>query len=358
MNSLAQPLQELNESSRLFFVLSGEHSSLPAAEVRAILESNRFQYESASESYRLLTLSAPVEALKAVSERSLMYDSSGLLLGEAEANSQEIEAAVKNLPLERLAENVGTFAVRSVRLGGVNKSLGRVNLERDVGSVIKGLVPRLTVKLRGPDLTFVCVISEGKCLLGVSLFRKPSGLIAPRLPRRRPAFHPSTMPPKIARCMVNLARSVPGGTFADPFSGVGGIVLEAAVIGSRIVGSDANLRMLRGARRNLKHFGFEAEGFLNSDARYMPLRELDAIATDPPYGRGSSTLGMKVNMLVQEFLEGAKSSLKKAAHLCISAPVEVNVEDYSREAGFKVKDRHTARVHRSLTRQFVVLQNP
>jgi tRNA (guanine10-N2)-dimethyltransferase len=357
MISLLQSLQELDQSSRLFFVLSGEHSSLPAAEVRAILESNRFEYGNESESYRLLTLSAPVEALKPVSERSLMYDSNGLLLGESEADNRGIERLVKSLPMERLTESSGTFAVRSIRLGGVNKSLGRVNLERDVGSIIKELVPRLAVRLRDPDLTFVCIISKDKCLLGASLFRKPSGLIAPRLPRRRPAFHPSTMPPKIARCMVNLARSVPGGTFADPFSGVGGIVLEAAVIGSRIVGSDANLRMLRGARRNLKHFGFEAEVFLNSDARYMPLRELDAIATDPPYGRGSSTMGMKVNMLIREFLEEAKSSLKKSAHLCISAPVEVNVEDYSRQAGFKVKERHTARVHRSLTRQFVVLQN-
>ena len=357
MNSLAQSLPEIGQSSRLFFVLSGEHSSLPAAEVRAILEAHEFEYESVSESYRLLTLTAPIGALKSVSERSLMYDSSGLLLGESDADSRQIQRLVRNLPMERLTENAATFAVRSVRLGGVNKSLRRVNVEREMGSVIKDMVPRLTVKLRGPDLTFVCIIHEDKCLLGTSLFRKPSGLIAPRLPRRRPAFHPSTMPPKIARCMVNLARSVPGGTFADPFSGVGGIVLEAAVIGSRIVGLDANLRMLRGARRNLKHFGLDAEGFLHSDARYMPLRELDAIATDPPYGRGSSTMGVKVNALVQEFLEGAKGSLKKAAHLCISSPVEIDVEDYSRQAGFKVKERHLARVHRSLTRQFVVLQN-
>ena len=142
MNSLAQPLQEVDQSTRLFFVLSGEHSSLPAAEVRAILESSGFEYKIEFESYRLLTLTAPAESLKAVSERSLLYDSNGLLIGESEADSRELERLIKDLPIERLSKRASTFAVRSVRLGGVNKSLGRVNLEREVGSIIKGLVPR------------------------------------------------------------------------------------------------------------------------------------------------------------------------------------------------------------------------
>jgi tRNA (guanine10-N2)-dimethyltransferase len=165
------------------------------------------------------------------------------------------------------------------------------------------------------------------------------------------------MPPKIARCMVNLARARPGATFADPFSGVGGILIEAAVIGCNILGMDASLRMLRGARRNTKYFGLEASGFLRIDAREMPLREIDAMATDPPYGRGSSTMGAKVSNLVEDFLAGAKWSLNRGGHICISAPVEVDVEGYARAVGFTVKERHLLRVHRSLTRQFVVLQN-
>jgi tRNA (guanine10-N2)-dimethyltransferase len=242
-------------------------------------------------------------------------------------------------------------------LGGTAKSVRRVNLEGRIGSVLKGSLPGLRVQLKNPDLVFAGVLYDEKFMLGVSSYSKPSGLIAPRLPRRRPVFHPSTMPPKIARCMVNLARAARGSRFADPFSGVGGIAIEAAVIGCKVVGVDAALRMLKGARRNLKHFGLEAEGYLNADARQLPMHDLDAIATDPPYGRGSSTMGAKVTALVKEFLEGAKSSLKKNAHLCISTPAEVQVEDYAREAGFVFRERHLARVHRSLTRQFVVLQN-
>jgi tRNA (guanine10-N2)-dimethyltransferase len=357
MNSVTESLQEPSRVSRLFFVLSGEHASLPAAEVEAILESNAIEFKEETQSYRLLTLTAPSAALKAVSERSLMYDWCGFSLGECRAEEGEIEDFVKGHPIEQIVGAAKSFAVRSVRLGGVNKSIRRVDLESKVGGVVKDMVPGMQVRLQAPDLTFACVLYEDRFLLGVSGYMKPSGLIAPRRPRKRPVFHPSTMPPKIARCMVNLARSKPGVVFADPFSGVGGIAIESAVIGCRVVVVDASLRMLRGARRNLKHFELAAEGFLHADARSLPVRGLDAVATDPPYGRGSSTMGTKVTALVSEFLGGAQSSLKKGAHICISAPVEVDVEGYAHQAGFVLKEKHLARVHRSLTRQFVVLQN-
>ncbi len=357
MEELAEPSRNSEEKSRLFFVLSGEHESLPTAEVRAILESAEFQVPTVGKSYRLLLVEGPRQVLKLISERSLMYDWCGIALGECEADEQQIRKLVTSLPLGNITANAASFAVRSARLGGVNKTLRRVNLERDVGSIVKQKVPRLKVQLEDPDLTFACVLFDNSFLLGVSSYFKRSGLIAPRRPRKRPVFHPSTMPPKIARCMVNLARASPSGTFLDPFSGVGGISIEAAVIGCRIVAMDASPRMLRGARRNLRYFDLDSLGFLYGDARHAPLHDLDAIATDPPYGRGSSTMGAKTDNLIKDFLAGAAPCLKKGSHLCISSPVEIQIEDYAREAGFRMKERHLAKVHRSLTRQFVVLQN-
>jgi len=358
MNSVTELLEQSNQQSRLFFILSGEHDSLPAAEIKAIIESEGFNYSSAISSYRLLTLTAPSDALRKVSERSLMYDWCGVHLGECDADERQILNFVKNQPLEELTKGVRSFAVRSARIGGAAMALRRVNLERDVGSVVKESVPRLAVRLMDPDLTFVCVLYESKFLFGLAGFRKPSGLMAPRRPRKRPVFHPSTMPPKIARCMVNLARATPGSTFADPFCGVGGILIEAAVIGCNVLGIDASTRMLRGARRNLKYYGLDTLGFVNADARTPPYRGgLDAIATDPPYGRGSSTMGVKMSTLIMEFLEGAAQLLRKGGHLCISAPFEVDVEGYARDGGFTAKESHLARVHRSLTRRFSVLQN-
>jgi len=347
----------VDKQARLFFILSGEHDSLPAAEVRAIIESEHLTVSSPIGSYRFLTLTASPTALKLVAERSLMYDQCGVLLGECVAEQREIERFVRSQRLDELAKAADNFAVRSTRIGGVTRSIARTNLERDVGAVVKESVPRLHVKLKDPDLTFECILDGGKFLFGVSGFKKPSGLMAPRRPRKRPVFHPATMPPKIARCMVNLARAIPRSSFADPFCGVGGILIEAAVVGCRVTGLDASRRMLRGARRNLHHFKLDAQGFLNADARHLPLHGLEAIATDPPYGRDSSTMGAGVSGLVRDFLSGSKDSLKKDAHICISAPREVELETYAQEAGFITKEKHYVRIHRSLTRQFVVLQN-
>lgn len=357
MEPITRPQDSLPKKRRLFFVLSGEHASLPAAEVEAILESAGLGSATLSKSYRLLIVEAPERVLKTISERSLMYDSCGIVLGECEADEDRIHQLVRGLALEDLARGSESFAVRSVRLGGVNKTLRRVDLERDVGSLVKQMVPSLKVRLSNPDLTFACVIFESSFLMGISSYSKPSGLIAPRRPRKRPVFHPSTMPPKIARCMVNLARASPGGTFSDPFAGVGGISIEAAVMGCNVVGIDASLRMLRGLRRNFKHFGLEALGLLNGDARRTPLHDLDAIATDPPYGRGSSTMGVKTSSLFRDFLAGASGCLKRKSHLCVCSPVEIPIEDYARESGLRMREKHLAKVHRSLTRQFIVLQN-
>lgn len=286
-----------------------------------------------------------------------MYDKCGLLLGECEADSREIHRLIANLKLESYVPGAASYAVRSERLGGVNKEIKRTSLERSIGSLLKHKAPSLRVQLKEPDFTFLCVIYEDSFSFGITQHAKPSGPISRRRPRKRPVFHPSTMPPKIARCMVNLSRARPGRLFADPFCGVGGIVIEATLIGCRVVAVDASTRMLRGVRRNVAHFNLPASGMINGDARYMPVHGLDSIATDPPYGRDSSTRGVNVNDLIRQFLHGALTSMNHDAHLCISAPSEVQLADYARDAGFQVKERHLARIHRSLTRQFIVAKN-
>ncbi len=357
MAALVESVRESSKVSPLFFVVSGEHASLPAAEIQAVLESESVPFTVQYRSYRLLTLEAPKEALRAVSERSLMYESCGFLLGSCEAGLSAIFRFVRSLPLEALTKGAKTFAVRSARLGGAGRPILRTELEREVGALVKEQVPSLRVQLQNPDLTFMCLLFESSFLFGLSGYTKPSGLVAPRRPRKRPVFHPATMPPKIARCMVNLARAKPAAIFADPFCGVGGLLIEAAVIGCEPIGVDADLRMITGARRNLRHFGLRGELVLG-DARYLPLHGVDAMATDPPYGRDSSTRGIHVASLIDEFLGRAKDMLKTGSHLCISAPDEVSVEAYARKAGFRMRERHLARIHRSLTRQFVILQKP
>jgi len=357
MISAAEALNGNSQPAELFFILSGEHPTLPAAEVLSILDASGITHANPTYRYRLLRINAPSAALNTVYERSLMFDQCGVILGECGADLLEITKLIRNLPIERITRGGESFAVRSVRVGGGSRNIRRVDAEKYVGSLIKEAVPGSKVDLESPDLTFLCILHAEGFILGLSKFLKPSGHIHARRPRRRPVFHPATMPPKIARCMVNLARSTPGRIFCDPFCGVGGILIEATLLGCQAVGVDLSARMVRSSRRNLSHFRLNSLGLIRGDSRKLAVRNIAAIATDPPYGRDSSTMGSKVQFLFEAFLANAGELMAEGAYLCISAPSHLAITDYAQDAGFAFKEKHLVRIHRSLTRQVVVLRN-
>jgi tRNA G10 N-methylase Trm11 len=68
-------------------------------------------------------------------------------------------------------------------------------------------------------------------------------------------------------------------------------------------------------------------------------------------------MGIKITHLFKDFLDGVKEVLTSGSHMCISSPKELELETYARDAGLTVREKHLVRVHRSLTRQFVVLRN-
>ena len=107
-----------------------------------------------------------------------MYDWCGVRVGECEADESQILSFVKNQPLDELTKGVRSFAVRSTRIGGTMKAIQRVKLERDVGSVVKESVPRLTVELEHPDLTFACILYGTRLLvwhIGCQETLRPNG---------------------------------------------------------------------------------------------------------------------------------------------------------------------------------------
>lgn len=59
------------------------------------------------------------------------------------------------------------------------------------------------------------------------------------------------LPPKLARIMINLASRNTQGILYDPFCGTGTILMEAALLGHQIIGSDKDDQAVLGARANL-----------------------------------------------------------------------------------------------------------
>ena len=341
---------------RLFFLVSGEHPDLPRAEVKAILEAESLPYTIVGSEYRLVTVESDLQALERVGARSLMVELCGRVVSEAAGARPAIGKILESADISDFVSEGESFAVRSVRLGGAQGELRREQLERDLGKMILKEGRGLKVDLRTPRRSFLAILSPGKVMLGLVTNVREKGTIARRRPRKRPYFHPSTMPPKLARCMVNLARPRAGQILLDPFCGAGGHLIEAGLIGCHVVGADVKRKMIRGASRNLAYFGVRPEGLLLGDARCMPLSRVDSIATDPPYGRGASTIGSTPSKLLSDFLGEAPKILSQGSLVCLATPKETGAVEIAGGAGFSVVESYDIYVHRSLTRQVLVLR--
>lgn len=341
---------------RLFFIVSGEHRTLPHAEIRAILQACRVDFKERAASRKLLRVEADPSALDFVAKRSMMYDQCGIEIAATRPSKKRLFSRLRKLEPEKHLAGSNSYAVRSLRIGRAFKQLQRTTLEREIGEIIGRKQSSARVDLDHPDTTFLCVVSSQGLMLGKLTHSRVPGLIASRRPRKRPVFHPSTMQPKLARCMVNLARPAEGALLLDPFCGVGGILLEAAAIGCRAIGADADPRMIRGAKANLEHYRTEPLGLVVEDATKMSIRTADSMATDPPYGREASTRGRKLISLLREFLPSAYETLSGNGHLCICCPSNVRLPRMARAAGFKLVESHRVYMHRSLTRRILVLR--
>ena len=353
---------------KLFFLLSGENESLPAAEVKAILEAEGYSYSGAEEFDQVLRLEAELGSVQTVQVRSAYTRVCALELFVANANHDDIAKAASETDFKAVLKSGESFAVRINRIKNyADEALNTMVLEGKLGRQILNGTEGTTVNLKNPDKTFIGIITDEKLVLGLKLTEITSKTFSERRPRKKPFFHPSAMPSKMARCMVNLAHGKAEALVLDPFCGTGTSLIEATYIGCRAVGVDAQRRMVLGARKNLRFFNISAEGIVLADARKLPLFKVDCVVTDPPSGRSSSTLKSTTKQLVQDVLASSLELLGVGQRICIALPIRVNqqgqVDHMSKDLagfveglGYKTIESHMVYIHRSLTREIMVYE--
>ena len=343
--------------AKLFCLLSGENESLPAAEVKAILEAEGYSYSSVEELDQVLRLEAEVGSVKAVQIRSAYTRVCALELFVSNANLADIEKAAAQTDFKAVLKAGESFVVRINRIKNyADQALNTMMLEGKLGKQILNLIEGTKVNLKNPDKTFIGIITNEKLVLGLKLTEITSKTFSERRPRKKPFFHPSAMPSKMAHCMVNLTRAREDDLVLDPFCGTGTSLIEATYIGCRAIGVDAQKRMVMGCRKNLRHFNISPEGLIWADARKLPLTKVDCVVTDPPYGRSSSTLKSTTKQLVQDVLVSAASLLGVGQRICIASPKTLNIQSLGKALGYRHVESHFAYVHRTLTREIAVFE--
>jgi tRNA (guanine10-N2)-dimethyltransferase len=258
--------------------------------------------------------------------------------------------------LEEVLQPGESFVVRVRRIGEESRELVSTHLERKLGELILGKIKHAEVNLRQPQRTFFGVITDNSFVFGLELAKVSPTPFMQRRPRKRPFFHPSAMPAKLARCMVNLAKPNVGDLLVDPFCGSGSFLVEASLVGCRVLGFDAKRRMVKGSLKNMKFFNAAFEGLGVADAKNIPITRADCIVTDPPYGRSASTMGYTTKQIIQDFLAIACNIIGKRQRICIAAPKVVRIGEIAGKSGLKHLQSHFVYVHRSLTREIVILE--
>jgi len=352
-SSLFHRLLNGRREAKVFYILSGEHPSLPRAEVKALLEACETSWRWAGEGLFHIRVEAPLRSCIEVANRAAMTMECCLELAASLAQLDEAVEAARSLDWSWLKGL--SFAVRVDRKSARPSTPSSVELERAIGAVVKRRCPEARVDLKGPDVVIRGFIEGELLLLGVRLVKVDRGGFEERRPRRRPFFHPSALEPKLARLFVNLARARSGDVLLDPFAGTGSILIEASLLGCLPIGFDLDLRMAKGALRNLRSMELDAYVALG-DARQIAIREVDCIATDPPYGRASSTHGLGCVELLEDFFTSALDVLARGGHICLAVPSWVEAEELASRAELSVVEQHGLRVHRSLTRKVLVLR--
>ncbi|MBL7051203.1 methyltransferase domain-containing protein [Candidatus Woesearchaeota archaeon] len=316
---------------KLIFLLSGEHPKLAKAEAITITNG---KYPKAHKNLLILTTNK-IKNINRLAYTKKVY-------------KFLFVSTLKNLEKDMAKFNWNSIYEKDFSLRIHNKK----NLqEKELAGYIWDKVKKPKVNLTNPKTQIELFIHKKQVFCGL-LINKINPEFEKRHPKIRPSMHPTTLKPRLARAMINLSGKN-SGKLLDPFCGTGGILIEAGLLNYKITGYDLSHYLLQGCEKNLKHYKIKNYKLKHKDST-TKLEKTNLIVTDLPYGLHSS-LFQKNNLkeLYSNFLSRAQDSTDNAI---IMFPNKVNIKTLIKKTKFKIRQIFKLRVHRSLTRNIVVLE--
>ncbi|MNE09363.1 hypothetical protein D3C80_1020360 [compost metagenome] len=188
----------------------------------------------------------------------------------AERTLEDVVELVSSLEL-----GANRFKVRYIK-GGVKHSYDEQRqIERQVGGSIRG-----RADMRTPDIVFGLLPLDMGWIFGICHLAEPEWLKH----KDKPQNYSTGLSTVVARALVNIAVPVPEGVkVIDPCCGMGNVLVEALSMGMDIVGRDINPLAIRGARINLRHFGYSDNDIVTIGDMNEIDRQYDAAILDMPY---------------------------------------------------------------------------
>lgn len=338
--------------TKIAFELSGEHSVIPGAEVTGALEAEEIDFLIYRQFDQLLIIEirkSNISLMDVLAKRLSMTWHIIQVLGICDAVLSDIIKMVESVEIDH-ARSL-TYRIRTKKIKRKNQISSEV-LERYIGKTFFDNGYR--ADLKDPDVQYRIVLSDGKCIFGKTLGSIDRSAFEHRNPSNKPFFYPGVVMPRLARAMVNIARTKRGSVVLDPYCGTGGILVEAGLIGAVTLGCDIQKKIIMGGQMNLDYYSVDYSIFLQ-DAGNMALGDecVDCIVTDPPYGRSAIIWAQSLDHLMRYSLKEMYRVLRPGGKAIVVS--ECYLDKLAVEAGFHVIEVYIQRVHRSLTRRITVL---
>lgn len=339
----------------LLCIQSQEHPELPLAELKAVMECENIDA-------MIDVVTEGLVILRDISEDNI--DEYYEILTKRLGYTHEVHEIIIKSSRESLNEDIcsidwnnyisETFAVRVKRF---KSEIDTIATERKAGALILEHCDNIKVKLREPNSLVRLVAFGNDVYIAIEKIKLNKKHFEESKPHKRPFFYPGSMSPKLARCMVNLSRAKAGQLVLDPFCGTGGILIEAGLIGCKVVGSDIYWKMKNGTAINLDYYGITDYRTFNLDVRELKMYEkVASVVTDPPYGISTSTGDIEGNDIFKEFFHAIYDNMRDDAYLCMASPHYVDLKPMADEVGFEIVEQYGIKMHRSLTRIISVIR--
>lgn len=183
--------------------------------------------------------------------------------------------------IERLAEQAAsiqlknrTFKVVCLKAGDRFSYEELRGYERTVGRAITG-----QAQMKAPDVTLGMVSIGGIWRLGI--LHEPERAWLEH--KQKPQNYSTGLSSRVARALVNLAvPQLDEVRLLDPCCGMGNVLIEALSMGITAEGRDINPLAIRGARVNLRHYGYDDNLVAIQDMNSLQ-GHYDAAILDLPY---------------------------------------------------------------------------
>ncbi|MBE3121939.1 MAG: methyltransferase domain-containing protein [Thermoplasmata archaeon] len=333
---------------KLMFELSKEQKTLPCAEVIACLNAENIMYTviTTNEDVLIVEIKPNDSIIQRLAERLAFTFVIDELLFSCPATLDDIVRYAEKHPLMK----DGSIAIRCKNR---SSSIHSQQLIDRLGDIY---TKNRLVNLTHPEIELRAVVTENTAYVGIKKATLETSHFQKRRGHFRPFLLPITLHPKVARALVNLSSIKKQETLLDPFCGTGGILLEAGLIGARVIGSDIEQKMIDGCKKTLDFYSIKNYELSCCDIGNIPqsVSIVDAVITDFPYGKATTTKGEALAMLYERAFASIAFLLKK------SGKAVVGLSDKSMvclgEKYLSLVEIHEFRVHRSLTRYFVVYQ--